>query len=63
MTHDQDTMVKYANDRVQAGLSMPGMFVVLNQQSEMGRTIDNIVLINAFSSTDDWVNQVVFLPW
>jgi predicted nuclease of predicted toxin-antitoxin system len=63
LTHDQGTMTDYAYDRVRTGQPMPGLFVVLKQQSQFGRTIDNILLIDDCSSTEEWADQVIFLPW
>jgi predicted nuclease of predicted toxin-antitoxin system len=63
LTHDQETMIGFAYDRVRAGQPMAGLFVVLEQQGAIGRTIDNILVIDACSTTEEWADQVVFLPW
>jgi hypothetical protein len=61
ITHDRNTMTRYAYDRVQAGLPMPGVFVIRNKPP-LRLMIEEILLVAGASSQDEWANQVVFLP-
>jgi hypothetical protein len=60
-THDRRTMPRFADDRVRAGLPMPGVFVVRNQPP-LGDTIDEILRVDECSSQDEWADRVEFLP-
>ena len=42
VSHDKGTMRKFAEDRVRAGLSMPGLIIV-HQQSPIGTVIRSII--------------------
>ncbi len=61
LTHDRQTVPKYAYDRVMAELRMPGVFVgdiYLNVQ----KAIDDLLLIVECSEEQDWSGQVHYLP-
>ena len=61
LTHDVNTMNKFAYDRVKAGLSMPG---VLHVPAEMplGQAIEELAIIVLASEASEWENQVNHLP-
>jgi uncharacterized protein DUF5615 len=61
LTHDVRTMPSYAYDRVVAGLRMPGVCVV-PQSLPLGPVIEDLVIVLACSTEDDWENQVRYLP-
>jgi hypothetical protein len=61
LTHDVRTMPSHAYDRVTAGLRMPGVCVV-PQSLPLGRTIEELVIVFACSTREDWDNQVRYLP-
>jgi hypothetical protein len=61
LTHDARTMPKYAYERMAAGLSVPGVFVV-NDQTSVGQMIEEILTLNEASDAREWDNRVVFLP-
>ena len=61
LTHDQRTVPKYAYERVEAGLPMPGVFVgdlYLNVQ----QAIEDLLLIAECSEAHEWEGQVRYLP-
>ena len=62
VSHDVNTMPAVAYDRLLAGQSFPGLFMV-PQTVPVGLAIENLVLVWAASELDDWENQVVFLPF
>ena len=61
VTHDQETVPGFAYDRVAGGEPMPGVFVV-PQSLPVGRTIDELQMLDACSEMDEWRDRVVFLP-
>lgn len=61
LTHDVTTMTHYANQRVQAGLPMPGVFAVPKTLT-VGRAIDELVILVECSLDGEWENQIRYLP-
>lgn len=61
LTHDVTTITKFAYERIQAGLSMPGVFEVSRRVS-VGLAIEEILLIAECSLEGEWEGQVRFLP-
>lgn len=61
VSHNVNTMPAAAYARVSAGKSFPGLFMV-QQTLPIGPVIDNLVLIWSETESDQWKNQVVFLP-
>lgn len=61
LTHDVATMITFAYDRIQAGLSMPGLFEV-SRRVPLRLAIEDIILIAECSLDGEWEGQVRFLP-
>ncbi|MGD2156822.1 MAG: DUF5615 family PIN-like protein [Anaerolineales bacterium] len=61
LTHDVSTMTKYAFERTHAGKSFAGVIEV-PQTLAVGIAIDDILTIVASSSTEEFVDQILFLP-
>ena len=61
LTHDVNTMNKFAYDRVNAALLMPGVFQVPSEMS-VGQAIDELTLIILASDQTDWADKVTHLP-
>ena len=61
LTHDVETMTNFAYERVQAGLSMPGVFEV-SRRVPIGLAIEEILLLGECSLEGEWEGQVRFLP-
>lgn len=61
LTHDITTMSKYAFDRVNQELPMPGV-IEISQDIPIGEAIEELVLIAECSLENEWHNQVIFLP-
>ncbi len=61
LTHDVATMTTFAYQRIQAGLSMPGLFEV-SRRVPVGLAIEEIILIAEYSIEGEWEGQVRFLP-
>jgi len=61
LTHDVTTMTKFAYDRVEAGLAMPGVFEV-SRLVPVGRAIDDLLLLAECSLDHEWESQIRYLP-
>jgi hypothetical protein len=61
LTHDVATMTTFAYQRIQAELSMPGLFEV-SRRVPVGLAIEEIILIAECSIEGEWEGQVRFLP-
>ena len=61
LTHDVTTMKQYVDERVAAGLTMPGVFEI-SQQTPIAQAIEDILLIAECSLDDEWEGQIIFLP-
>ncbi len=54
-------MTRYAYERVQAGLEMPGVFEI-SRSVPIGLAIEEIILITEGSFEGEWEGQVQYLP-
>ena len=61
LSHDVTTMPIYASDRMEAGLPMPGLFLIL-QNRQIGDVIEDLLLIAEFSLENEWDGQIRYLP-
>lgn len=61
LTHDVNTMTKFAYARLAAALPLPGV-VVVPDLLQVGRAIDDLTLMVECSRDDEWENQVRHLP-
>ena len=61
LTHDIRTMRRHAYDRLEAGLPMPGVFVV-PQALPIAQAIAEVLLLAECSVEGEWEGQVRFLP-
>jgi hypothetical protein len=60
-TRDCNTMTAHAYDRVGQGLPMAGVFV-LPEQMPIGQAVTELEMIALASDSDEWHDQVIFLP-
>jgi hypothetical protein len=61
LTHDVNTMIGHARDRVEHGETLAGL-VVVHQRLPIGEVLADLVLIATCSEPGEWINQVQFLP-
>jgi hypothetical protein len=61
LTHDVTTMQRYVNERIAAGLSMPGVFEV-REKAPIGQSIEEILIVAECTLPGEWEGQIVFLP-
>lgn len=55
-------MPTYAYDRVSAGLPMPGVVVVRNDEQAIGALAEEIVLVLRCTTSDELRDRVWYLP-
>jgi predicted nuclease of predicted toxin-antitoxin system len=61
LTHDRATLPNFAFERLMAGQTMPGVFI-LNDRFAVGQGIDEILLMVECSEEAEWSGLVVYLP-
>jgi hypothetical protein len=61
LTHDCNTLIGHAWDRVRAGLPMPGV-VAVQQGVATGLAIEELELLAQASLEGEWERQVLFVP-
>lgn len=61
LTHDIETMPGFANERVAAGLPMPGVFAI-RDKLPIGQVINDLLLILGASEPNEWENRVIHFP-
>ncbi|MCI0704272.1 MAG: DUF5615 family PIN-like protein [Planctomycetia bacterium] len=61
LTHDRNTMVGFAFNRVVAGQPMPGLFMV-DDLAAIGQIINDLLLIDDTTEHAEWANRVEYLP-
>jgi predicted nuclease of predicted toxin-antitoxin system len=61
LTHDRNTMVGFAYNRVAAGDPMPGVLIVDNS-APIGQIIDDLLLIDDITPHAEWADRVEYLP-
>jgi hypothetical protein len=61
LTHDVTTITKYAYERINDGLPMPGVFEI-KMNSPLGDLIDDIILLADYSYENEWEGQIIYLP-
>ena len=61
LTHDVETLVGYAWDRVRSGMPMPGVIVALTAQP-IGQIIGDLEILLLASQPEEFEAQIRFLP-
>jgi hypothetical protein len=61
LSHDRQTMIGFAYDRLRAGLPLPGLCIVDTRLS-IGDAIADIELLLAVYADEEWQNRVLFVP-
>ena len=62
MTHDFETMIGFAYERVERGLPMSGI-VAINSASPFRPIVEDLLLIVEVATPSDHDGQVVYLPF
>jgi hypothetical protein len=61
LTHDRKTMPRYAYNRLSEGKSIAGM-IVMRRTIPVGKAVEDILLIEACSRSEEWIDMVQDLP-
>lgn len=61
ITHDVQTITKYAYNRVKDGLPMPGIIEV-HSDTPIGQAVDELLLMIGAGTVADFENQVKYIP-
>jgi predicted nuclease of predicted toxin-antitoxin system len=61
LTHDVQTFVDYAYQRVAAGLPMPGVMMVRSSPN-LGRLVEDLLILIECSADDEINGQVIYVP-
>ena len=61
LTQDRNSMTDYAYRRVDAGLLMPGVFVLRDPEEQVGKALEVVLIYVHCSEQPEWVNKVEFL--
>jgi len=61
VTHDADTLLKFAYERIVGGQMMPGIIAV-PQNLTIGQAIDDLTTVIECSDASDLENAVLHLP-
>jgi predicted nuclease of predicted toxin-antitoxin system len=61
LTHDIETMTKYASERISQGLPMSGVILV-RDILPIAQVIDDLLVIWGASEPSEWENRIDFLP-
>lgn len=61
LTHDVNTMRGFFYERLQNGLSVPGVFLVHKSKS-IGSIIDELELIILTTEASEWRGRIVYIP-
>jgi hypothetical protein len=62
VTLDTSTMVKFAVDRIVAGLPMAGLLVIPSDQASRKKVAWDMVLIWSVTTSEEWHNRIEYLP-
>lgn len=61
VTHDVETVTRYAFERVDAGLPMPGVVEVI-AAAPIGKALEDLALIVECLADGELANQVIYIP-
>ena len=61
LTHDANTLIAFAYERISGGLPMPGVFEV-SLSVPVSSAIEDIILLAECSLVGEWEGQINYLP-
>jgi hypothetical protein len=62
ISHDRRTMTRYFRERLAAGKSHPGLFIV-PQRTAIGGIVESLLLVWTASQASDWRDAIAYLPF
>jgi hypothetical protein len=61
LTHDNRTMPSHVADRLNSGLSIPGVFII-DDLAPIGACIEELLIVDGGSAADEWKDVVFYIP-
>ncbi len=62
VTYDRRTMPRHFQELIAASKPAPGVFIVPQQESAIGETIEWLLLVWTASQAEEWRDQILYLP-
>jgi hypothetical protein len=62
ISHDRRTMTRHFQERLSAGKSNPGLFIV-PQRKAIAEIIESLLLVWTASQASEWRDTIVYLPF
>lgn len=62
LTHDVNTLIRFAIERIERGEPMSGVFVIHQERASLSAIIDDLLLVAEYSQIDEWAGQICYLP-
>jgi hypothetical protein len=62
ISHDKQTMARHFFERLANGKESPGLFL-FPQDCPLGEIIDELLMVWAASTAEEWRNRLEFLPY
>lgn len=63
ITHDRNTMTGHFYERLAAGKSGPGLFIVPQEPHVIGEIVETLLLVWSASQKEEWWNRAIHLPF
>lgn len=60
-THDVNTMVKHAYNRIKSNKSLPGLIGV-QQKCPIGQAIEDLSLLIKYLTSEEYKNRIIYIP-
>jgi hypothetical protein len=62
LTHDVNTMTRFAIERVKRSEPMAGLFIVHQEGAALSTIIDDLLLPDECTDTLEWPGRILYLP-
>jgi predicted nuclease of predicted toxin-antitoxin system len=62
LTHDVNTMIRFAIERITRGEPMAGVFIVHQEGAAFSTIINDLLLLDECSDTSEWYDRIQYLP-
>jgi len=62
LTHDVNTMTRYAFERIKREEPMAGVFAIHQDRLAPMTVFDDLLLLDECSETSEWSGQILYLP-
>jgi Domain of unknown function (DUF5615) len=61
LTHDRETIPRFTLDRIESGMTTPGIFLV-DDLMPIGQAVDELVLVIECSDPIEFANRITYFP-